>query len=217
MLRPTRGGDVQIATSYPRPTGLWSPIFLGGPGGAPAPWLARLLHLAGDIESNLGPTWSCNICNKRIAKTQFSIRCNHTSQHWIYLACSNITLKQYKEHLNWTCQSHTNTKTQSIVHTTQTSTVPTRNKTLHKQQQNKTLHKQQQNKTQKQNTQKLKIVQLNVNGIKNKITELIELAKQLKPEIITIQETKLKNTDKTPKIPHYTAARLDRTDRQGED
>ena len=58
----------------------------------------------------------------------------------------------------------------------------------------------------------LSILQLNINGINNKHEELKQLAHTTQPDIITIQETKLRRTTKTPTLPDYTHIR---TDRQG--
>ena len=57
----------------------------------------------------------------------------------------------------------------------------------------------------------LKILQININGLRNKTTELNLLVKSTKPEIITVQETKLNSKLKTPDIPNYSSIRKDRT------
>ena len=46
---------------------------------------------------------------------------------------------------------------------------------------------------------------------KNKLSELTQLAQEHKADIITIQESKLTKTSKTPTIPNYTTLRKDRT------
>ena len=62
---------------------------------------------------------------------------------------------------------------------------------------------------------KLSILQLNINGLQNKQKELTELATELTPDLIAIQETKLKNSSKTPNIPKYTPIRQDRIGKEG--
>ena len=62
---------------------------------------------------------------------------------------------------------------------------------------------------------KLKILQINLNGISNKIKELELLIHDTKADIITIQETKLTSNSKTPKINNYTEIRKDRTYNKG--
>ena len=65
------------------------------------------------------------------------------------------------------------------------------------------------------NPKQLNILQLNINGINTKIDELIQLTIDQSIDIITIQETKLKPTSKTPKIPGFTPIRQDRKDKDG--
>ena len=58
-------------------------------------WKRAQLLLAGEVESNPGPMWYCTICTHKIISYQTSIRCNHTTPHWIHLKCSHIKLKSY--------------------------------------------------------------------------------------------------------------------------
>ena len=60
------------------------------------------------------------------------------------------------------------------------------------------------------NKKLLTLLQLNINCITNKHEELKLLVTELQPDIITIQETKLKKHNKTPQIPTYSAIRTDR-------
>ena len=59
------------------------------------------------------------------------------------------------------------------------------------------------------NKKLLALLQLNINSITNKHEELKLLVTEQQPDIITIQETKLKKHNKTPQIPTYSV----RTDR----
>ena len=61
----------------------------------------------------------------------------------------------------------------------------------------------------------LKILQLNANGICNKTDEIQLLIKNTQANIITIQESKLNQSHKTPNIPHFTPIRTDQTHKQG--
>ena len=65
------------------------------------------------------------------------------------------------------------------------------------------------------NKKLLALLQLNINSITNKHEELKLLVTELQPDIITIQETKLKKRNKTPQIPTYTAIRTDRANGKG--
>jgi len=58
-------------------------------------------------------------------------------------------------------------------------------------------------------------MQLNINGIRNKITELKKLIDEENIDIVTIQETKLTPTAKTPNIPNYSSIRNDRNSDKG--
>ena len=58
------------------------------------------------------------------------------------------------------------------------------------------------------------ILQVHINDITNKQEELKQLAYTTQPDIITIQETKLTTTSKTPKITNYTHIRTDREARR---
>ena len=65
------------------------------------------------------------------------------------------------------------------------------------------------------NKKLLTLLQLNINSITNKHEELKLLVTELQPDIITIQETKLKKHNKTPQIPTYKAIRTDRANGKG--
>ena len=59
------------------------------------------------------------------------------------------------------------------------------------------------------------ILQVNINGLRNKLEELKLLIHDTHADIITIQETKLTPKDKTPKIHNFTAVRTDRLHKAG--
>jgi len=61
-----------------------------------------------------------------------------------------------------------------------------------------------------QKDKNLKILQLNINGIKNKITELRHFLNEEDIDVAVIQETKLHPSSKTPSIPNYSFTRQDR-------
>ena len=67
------------------------------------------------------------------------------------------------------------------------------------------------------NRKTIKILQLNINGLTSKTDELKDLLDRpnMDIDVITLQETKLKKTSKTPKIPNFTAVRKDRPHRTG--
>ena len=65
------------------------------------------------------------------------------------------------------------------------------------------------------NERNLIILQVNINGINNKLEELKTLIKNTHADIITIQETKLTPKSNTPKVPKYTTVRADRPHKSG--
>ena len=65
-------------------------------------------------------------------------------------------------------------------------------------------------KIDKSNRPQLTIIQLNANGVRNKMQELKILADESKTDIITIQESKLTETNRTPQLEGYSTVRQDR-------
>jgi hypothetical protein len=65
------------------------------------------------------------------------------------------------------------------------------------------------------NESDLTIIQININGINNKIQELQLLAKDTNADILIIQETKLTSLNKSPSILNYTEIRKDRIYNKG--
>ena len=62
----------------------------------------------------------------------------------------------------------------------------------------------------------IKVLQLNANGICNKTDEIQLPIRNTQADVITIQETKLNQSHKTPNISHFTPIRTDCTHKQGE-
>ena len=61
----------------------------------------------------------------------------------------------------------------------------------------------------------LQILQININGLRTKIDELQVLVTKENIDIVTIQETKLKKTFKTPTLQNFTTVRTDRDNKDG--
>ena len=188
-------------------------------------------------------TWTCDLCNKTIANYQYSILCNSQQSHWIHKHCSSITLRQY--HNDWTCRLHpiqppnstpprqtatpdrqpdsdttlnlsntNNNSTHANINQTQPLTQPLTSNTPPAPS-TPTPRPQTHNTPPSTNKKQLNILQLNINGINTKLDELTQLTADQHIDIITIQETKLRPTSKTPKIPGYTPIRQDRRDKDG--
>ena len=71
-------------------------------------------------------------------------------------------------------------------------------------------------KASSKNERNLIILQVNINGIKNKLEKLNLLIHDTHAHIITIQETKVTPKTNTPKLPNFTTVRTDRLHKAGE-
>ena len=183
-----------------------------------------LIILSGDIETNPGPHTSaqkpkylCTLCNKYIHKNAYSIRCNHNDTHWLHLKCTNTSLKTYKN--KWKCILHTPKKQNypkhisSNINSTKTD-IPNKTSKFNNNSLAHThslkVHTNNNPNNANHNKNAFTILQLNINGISNKIIELTHLTLRINPNIILIQKSKLKVNHKTPNIPNYTPIRTDR-------
>ena len=181
------------------------------------------------ITKSIKPTWTCDVCDKQIKRNQTSIECNSADKHWIHLKCSEIKLKEYTQ--TWKCAKHKETISATQASNMNVATkkkntsknVTKPNKTKPKksdiQRNMKTsAHKGAQGNPKNKDIQtlnnsnkiRLKIIQFNANGIKSKEVELEQLARELKPDIICIQESKLKTEQAAPYIQGYTTEKEDR-------
>ena len=119
-------------------------------------------------------TWICDICNQVITRKQCSIQCQHTPTHWIHKQCSHTTLIEYKQSQHaWKCQLHK-------IRTIPTITINNFEHNIHDQ------HTSQKHQNHPISNTQLNIIQININGIRNKISELTKLAIDYKADIITI-------------------------------
>ena len=192
-------------------------------------WLAARLLASGDVEANPGPpknnstktinqpststtTYICPICNKPITTRQYSLLCNHLQSptHWVHKKCTSASIQNY--HPAWTCPLHSHNQTSPTSSNSPTAPPPHSSKATHP-------HSQQipplaagnpPPKTTSKMNKHLKILQLNINGIKNKSMELQQLMTEENIDIAVIQETKLHPSTKTPTIPNYSFTRHDR-------
>ena len=182
----------------------------------PLMWLAGLLALSGDVETNPGPstqTWTCDMCSTEITRRQTSYRCNSSPSHWVHEHCT--TLRRNTVYTpTWKFNIHNqqnNTITDQHLQLTNNNNNMQQNLNINQP------HSINNNKTQLQiNSKKtITIIQININGLTTKVHELKNLTDNTKIDIITIQETKLKPTHRTPYLKDYTAIRTDRTYKNG--
>ena len=182
----------------------------------PLMWLAGLLALSGDVETNPGPTtqtWTCDMCSTEITGRQTSYKCNSSPSHWVHKHCTTL-IRNTDYTPTWKCNIHNqqnNTITDQHHQLTDNSNNMQQNLNINQP------HSINNNKTQQQiNSKKtITIIQININGLTTKIHELKNLTDNTKIDIITIQETKLKPTHRTPYLKDYTAIRTDRTYKNG--
>lgn len=183
--------------------GIWgcNAVFSARQPARPASWLASLLKLAGDIEENPGPRgwdkgeiWVCDICRGQINKRQISIKCyKEDNEHWVHLKCSKTTVKEHRKEARWTCEQHTEKK-----------------KEQPKKKPSKMQAKEKSDVEGGGRRVNISVIQININGIKNKIEELKMLIKEHDPDVVAVQETKLGEIDQTPTVEGYSIIRRDR-------
>ena len=182
----------------------------------PLMWLAGLLALSGDVETNPGPTtqtWTCDMCSTEITGRQTSYKCNSSPSHWVHKHYTTL-IRNTDYTPTWKCNIHNqqnNTITDQHHQLTDNSNNMQQNLNINQP------HSINNNKTQQQiNSKKtITIIQININGLTTKIHELKNLTDNTKIDIITIQETKLKTPHRTPYLKDYTAIRTDRTYKNG--
>ena len=95
-------------TPCPSREGPYSTVFWVSRPMDPLMWLAGLLALSGDVETNPGPstqTWTCDMCSTEITRRQTSYRCNSSPSHWVHEHCT--TLRRNTDYTpTWKCNIH---------------------------------------------------------------------------------------------------------------
>ena len=218
---PSRKGTTRTAKSAPfnpcpSREGPYSTVFSVSRPMDPLMWLVGLLALSGDVETNPGPTTqtlTCDMCSTEITGRQTSYKCNSSPSHWVHKHCTTL-IRNTDYTPTWKCNIHNqqnNTITDQHHQLTDNSNNMQQNLNINQP------HSINNNKTQQQiNSKKtITIIQININGLTTKIHELKNLTDNTKIDIITIQETKLKPTHRTPYLKDYTAIRTDRTYKNG--
>ena len=186
--------------------------------------ISLLLTLAGDVESNPGPQtrYTCPICSQPLTNTRLtrgSVQCN-SCKEWIHTTCTTLT--SIKQHNNtWRCSrcnSTTNTSATSNTTTNpppNTQPSPPNNNTTQTLLTNTTHTTQTNTSSTSPRTTNINIVQINIDCIYTKQTELQDYLHKHNIHIALLQETKLKQTQSTPTFPTYSCIRTDRPHGQG--
>ena len=194
-------------------------------------WLIRLLLFCAGIEQNPGP-WTCAVCKKVSSDRLIAVECSKC-ENWLHVKCSKLkrATDRRKTHI-WIgpcCEptdppssppqpnpppQHHPSPQQHNPHLPQHNPPP--------QQSVPTL--QQPNPLQQQpvpqssspdDPEDLNILQININGLYGKLTELLDLLNDKNIHICAIQESKLTSKSKAMKTPHYTMVRKDRGKNKG--
>lgn len=152
--------------------------------------LLQILLIRAGVETNPGPrTWYCSVCKRILEKNKISVRCN-TCNGWSHLKpCSGLqSHNQWNANFSSQCCNSTNTNNINSSHTNT-------------------------NQTQAHNP--LVILQLNCNGLRFKIHEVIHFMTSNNISIAAIQETKLNQNVVNLSVPGYDIVRQDRSHNNG--
>ena len=110
---PSRKGTTRTAKSAPfnpcpSREGPYSTVFSVSRPMDPLMWLAGLLALSGDVETNPGPTtqtWTCDMCSTEITGRQTSYKCNSSPSHWVHKHCTTL-IRNTDYTPTWKCNIH---------------------------------------------------------------------------------------------------------------
>ena len=148
-----------------------------------------LLQRSGDVHPNPSPAtkYPCIVCARNVTSRGMSYECNICSG-WVHAKCSRLlNAAQYRRSSDLACgPCSTPPPTPSPP---PTPTPPT---------------------DQKDYDSTLNVLQLNANGIGNKLAELGVVMKNNEVKVVVIQESKLTPKSKNPCIQNYTTVRKDR-------
>ena len=142
-----------------------------------------LIQRSDDVQPNLVPAtkypWS--VCAHNVTSRGVSYQCNRCSG-WVHAKCSGLlNAAQYRRSSDWACGPCSTSPPP-------TPTPPT---------------------DQNSDDSTFNVLQLNANGIGNKLTELWVVMENNKVKVAVIQESKLTPKSKNPCIQNYTTARKD--------
>ena len=155
-----------------------------------------LLQMSGDVHPNPGPAtkYPCPVCTRNVTSRGVSYKCTKC-YGWVHAKCSGIlNAAQYWRKGDWTCDACLAPQSQQSPPPTRSPTPPTK---------------------QISDDSTFNVLQLNANGIGNKLTELEVVLERNKVKVAVIQESKLSPKSKNPCIQNYTTVRKDRSHGQG--
>ena len=152
--------------------------------------------MAGDVHPNPGPAtkYPCPVSTRNVTSRGVSYKCTRCSG-WVHVKCYGIlNAAQYRRKSDWTCDTCSAPPSQQSPPPTGSPAPPT---------------------VQISDDSTFNVLQLNANGIGNKLTELGVVLERYKVKVAVIQESKLSPKSKNPCIQNYTTVREDRSHGQG--
>ena len=156
----------------------------------------KLIQISGDVHPNTCPTTKnpCLVCTRNVTSRGVNYKCARCSG-WVYAKCSGIfNSAQYRRKSDWICDTCSAPSTQQSPPPTLSPEPPTE---------------------QISDDSTFNVLQLNANGIGNKLTELGVVLERNKVKVAVIQESKLSPKSKNLCIRNYTTVRKDRPHGQG--
>ena len=162
--------------------------------------------MSGDVHPNPDPATKhpCPVCTRNVTSRGVSYKCTKCSgwvhakcSGWVHEKCSGIlNAAQYRRKIDWTCDTCSAPQSQQSPPPTRSPapTPPTK---------------------QISDDSTFNVLQLNANGIGNKLTELEVVLERNKVKVALTQESKLSPKSKNPCIQNYTTVRKDRSHGQG--
>ena len=155
------------------------------------------LQMSGDVHPNPGPaTKYPPVCTRNVTSRGISYKCTKCSG-WVHAKCSGIlNAAQYRRKSDWTCDACSAPLSQQSPPPTRSPAPAPPTKQI-------------------SDDSTFNVLQLNANGIGNKLTELEVVLERNKVNVAVIQEAKVSPKSKKPSIQNYTTVRKDRSHGQG--
>ena len=156
----------------------------------------NLLQMLGDIHANPVPAtnYPCPVSTHNVTSQGVSYKCTRCSR-WVHAICFGILkAPQYRRKSDWTRDTRSAAPSQKSPPPTRSPAPPTE---------------------QISDDSTFNVLQLNPNGIGNKLTELGVVLERNKVKVAVIQVSKLSPKSKNRCIQKYTTVRKDRSHGQG--
>ena len=146
--------------------------------------------MSADVHPNPGPAtkYTSPVCTRNVTSRGVSYKCN-ICYGWVHAKCAGIlNAAQYRRKSDWTCDACLAPQSQQSPPPTRSPTPPTEQISY---------------------DSTFNVLQLNANGIGNKLTELGVALERNKVKVAVIQESKLSPKSKSSYIRNYTTVHKD--------